>query len=120
MDKGKTLFAQLMNFLPWSTFTRLVALRWGSPGSHAHLRRAVSSHGFRPTHVSREPARHRDRPVGASRQALPHGVSREGRALDVIAKRCSTSTADANETRDWRIYAEFAQRLIAQARALPT
>ena len=26
--------------------------------------------------------------------------------------------ADANETRDWRIYAEFAQRLIAQARKL--
>ena len=25
---------------------------------------------------------------------------------------------DANETRDWRIYAEFAQRLIAQARRL--
>lgn len=26
--------------------------------------------------------------------------------------------ADANETRDWRIYAEFAQRLIVQARRL--
>src|ERR1700722_14400559 len=26
--------------------------------------------------------------------------------------------ADANESRDWRIYAEFAQRLIAQARRL--
>jgi Domain of unknown function (DUF4372) len=31
--------------------------------------------------------------------------------------RCST-LADANEARDWRIYAEFAQRLIAQARRL--
>ncbi len=27
-----------------------------------------------------------------------------------------STLADANETRDWRIYAEFAQRLIAQAR----
>jgi hypothetical protein len=29
-----------------------------------------------------------------------------------------STLADANETRDWRIYAEFAQHLIAQARAL--
>ena len=27
-----------------------------------------------------------------------------------------STLADANETRDWRIYAEFAHRLIAQAR----
>ena len=25
MNNGKTLFAQLMDFLPWSTFTRIVA-----------------------------------------------------------------------------------------------
>ena len=29
-----------------------------------------------------------------------------------------STLADANETRDWRIYAEFAHRLIAQARKL--
>ena len=29
-----------------------------------------------------------------------------------------STLADANEARDWRIYAEFAQRLIAQARKL--
>jgi hypothetical protein len=29
-----------------------------------------------------------------------------------------STLADANETRDWRIYAEFAQRLIGQARKL--
>ncbi len=29
-----------------------------------------------------------------------------------------STLADANEARDWRIYAEFAQRLIAQARRL--
>ena len=29
-----------------------------------------------------------------------------------------STLADANETRDWHIYAEFAQRLIAQARTL--
>ena len=25
MNTGKTLFAQLMDYLPWSTFTRIVA-----------------------------------------------------------------------------------------------
>ena len=28
MNTGKTLFAQLMDYLPWSTFTRIVA-RYG-------------------------------------------------------------------------------------------
>ena len=31
-----------------------------------------------------------------------------------------STLAEANETRDWQIYAEFAQRLIAQARRLYT
>ena len=57
-------------------------------------------------------------PFGASVQTLCHGLSRARPALDVIAERCSASTADANEARDWRIYAELAQRLIAQARKL--
>ena len=34
------------------------------------------------------------------------------------ASLASSTLADANERRDWRIYAEFAQRLIAQARKL--
>ena len=33
-----------------------------------------------------------------------------------LARR--STLADANDTRDWRIYTEFAQRLIAQARRL--
>ena len=44
-----------------------------------------------------------------SREALSHGLS-------TAVKR--STLADANETRDWRICADFAQRLIAQARAL--
>ena len=48
-------------------------------------------------------------PAFHQRQALPHGIPRQGSALDV---------ADANESRDWRIYADFAQVLIAIARPL--
>jgi hypothetical protein len=80
--------------------------------------RAVSGHGVCAADVPGKPPRHRDLSVGASRQALSHGVPQSGPALDVIAERCYASTADANETRDWRIYAELAQRLIAQARRL--
>jgi hypothetical protein len=48
-------------------------------------------------------------PLSAGRQAVLHGVSRTNPP---------STLADANEARDWRIYAEFAQRLIAQARRL--
>ena len=54
----------------------------------------------------------------ATNEALCDGLSRSRPARDVVAERCCASTADANETRDWRIYAELAQRLIAQARKL--
>jgi hypothetical protein len=32
VNRGKTLFAQLMDFLPWSTFTRIVARYGGDQG----------------------------------------------------------------------------------------
>ena len=31
MNTGKTLFAQLMDFLPWTTFTRIVDRYGGDP-----------------------------------------------------------------------------------------
>ena len=37
MNAGKTLFAQLMDFLPWSTFTRIVA-RYGGDARVRTLR----------------------------------------------------------------------------------
>lgn len=38
--------------------------------------------------------------------------------MGIRGKVARTTLADANETRDWRIYADFAQRLIATARRL--
>jgi Domain of unknown function (DUF4372) len=32
MNTGKTLFAQLMDFLPWTTFTRIVERHGGAIG----------------------------------------------------------------------------------------
>jgi hypothetical protein len=56
-------------------------------------------------------------PVGSTREAFAHGLSRTGAAIDPRLRR-GRLLADANEVRDWRIYAELAQRLIAQARRL--
>ena len=107
---GKTLFAQLMDFLPWSTFTRIVA-RYGGD---ARVRTLCCAEQYRAMAFAQLTYREslRDIEVCLSAQAskLYHMGFRE-------PVRRST-LADANETRDWRIYAEFAHRLIAQARKL--
>src|SRR5665811_2347657 len=107
---GKTLFAQLMDFLLWSTFTRIVA-RYGGD---ARVRTLCCAEQYRAMAFAQLTYREslRDIEVCLSAQAseLYHMGFRE-------PVRRSTLT-DANETRDWRIYAEFAHRLIAQARKL--
>src|SRR5450830_482645 len=107
---GKTLFAQLMDFLPWSKFTRIVA-RYGGD---ARVRTLCCAEQYRAMAFAQLTYREslRDIEVCLSAQAskLYHMGFRE-------PVRRST-LADANETRDWRIYAEFAHRLIAQARKL--
>ena len=110
MNVGKTLFAQLMDFLPWSTFARIVA-RYGGD---ARVRTLCCAEQYRAMAFAQLTYREslRDIEVCLSAQAgkLYHMGFRE-------PVRRST-LADANETRDWRIYAEFAHRLIAQARKL--
>jgi hypothetical protein len=105
MNTGKTLFAHLMD--PALDNPRALRRRQGR--SHADLRRTVSGHGLRPTDLPREPARHR-RCLSAQDAKLYHIGFREPIRRSTLA--------DANESRDWRIHADFAQRLIAQARAL--
>ena len=110
MYAGKTLFAQLMDFLPWSTFSRIVA-RYGGD---ARVRAMTCAEQFRVMAFAQLTYREslRDIEVCLSAQAskLYHMGFRE-------PVRRST-LADANESRDWRIYADFAQILIAQARTL--
>src|SRR6516162_8046102 len=99
-----------MDFLPWSTFTRIVA-RYGGD---ARVRTLYCTEQYRAMAFAQLTYREslRDIEVCLSAQAskLYHMGFRE-------PVRRST-LADANATRDWRIYAEFAQRLIAQARKL--
>jgi len=110
MNTGKTLFAQLMDFLPWTTFARYVQRYGGDRG----VRTLPCAEQFRVMAFAQLTYREslRDIEVCLTAQAtkLYHMGLRE-------PVRRST-LADANEARDWRIYADFAQRLIDQARKL--
>ena len=109
MHTGKTLFAQVMDFLPWKTFHRIVTRYRGD-----HRARTLScAEQFRCMAFAQLTYREslRDIEVCLSAQAA--------KLYHMGLRPVSRSTlADANERRDWRIYADFAQRLITQARKL--
>jgi Domain of unknown function (DUF4372)/Transposase DDE domain len=110
MNIGKTLFAQIMDFLPWSTFERIVA-RYDGNRAVRKLSCAAQYQVMAFAQLTyRESLRDIEACLSAQTAKLYHMGFRE-------PVRRST-LADANESRDWRIYAEFAQRLIVQARRL--
>ena len=110
MNTGKTLFAQIMDFLPWSTFLRIVQ-RYNGDHRVRHLRCAEQ---FRIMAFAQLTYRESLRDIEACLSAQAAKLYHMG-----LRGPVSRSTlADANESRDWRIYADFAQRLIAQARKL--
>jgi hypothetical protein len=110
MYSGKTLFAQVMDFLPWTTFERIVHRYRGD-----HRARVLTcAEQFRVMAFAqltyRESLRDIETCLSAQASKLYHMGFREP------VRRATL--ADANEARDWRIYAEFAQRLITRARKL--
>jgi hypothetical protein len=110
MYLGKTLFAQVMDFLPWKTFHRIVA-RYG--GNH-RVRTLSCAEQFRVMAFAqltyRESLRDIEVCLSAQTTKLYH--------MGIGAPVARATLADANETRDWRIYADFAQTLIVRARKL--
>ena len=110
MNTGKTLFAQLMDFLPWSTFSRIVSRYDGD----RRVRSMSCATQYRVMAFAqltyRESLRDIEACLSAQAAKLYHMGFREPIHRSTLS--------DANEARDWRIYAEFAQRLIAQARRL--
>lgn len=110
MYVGKTLFAQILDFLPWKTFHRIVARYDGD-----HRARTLScAEQFRVMAFAqltfRESLRDIEVCMAAQAAKLYHMGFREPIRRSTLA--------DANERRDWRIYADFAQVLIRQARQL--
>ena len=110
MNTGKTLFAQLMEFLPWDTFYRIVNRYRGD----YRVRTFRCSEQLRVMAFAqmtyRESLRDIEACLTSQTQKLYH--------MGISSAVCRSTLADANEMRDWGIYAELAQRLIAQARKL--
>jgi hypothetical protein len=111
MNQGKLVFAQLTEHLPLTTFRRCVARYQGEFRVRAFscldqfLCMAFAQLTFR------ESLREIEACLRAHVVKLYH--------MGIRSKRISRSTlADANEVRDWRIYADFAQSLIGIARRL--
>ena len=58
MYLGRTLFSQLVDFLPWKIFHRTGAVRLRPAGAIAFARQAVPSHVVCPTNLPRKPVQH--------------------------------------------------------------
>ena len=110
MNTGKTLFAQLMDFLPWSTFTRIVDRH----GGDRYMKSLACTEQFRVMAFAQLTYRESLRDIEVCLSAQAAKLYHMGFRHEI--KR--STLADANELRDWRIHAEFAQCLIAQARKL--
>ena len=110
MNLGKTLFAQLMDFLPWKRFHRINARR---NGDH-YVRYFSAAEQFRVMAFAQLAYRESLRDIEVCLAAQSAKLYHMG--LSQPVKRATL--ADANERRDWRIFAEFAQCLIDEARTL--
>jgi hypothetical protein len=108
MYVGQTLFAQIMDFLPWSTFHRIVERYAGN----YRVRTLNCAEQFRAMAFAQLTYRKSLRDIETCLSAQAVKLYHMGFHQPI---RRST-LADANEARDWRIYAEFAQRPIRQAR----
>jgi hypothetical protein len=110
MNVGKTLFAQVMEFVPWKTFGRIVERHKGDVGvrtlSCADLFRVMAFAQL----TWRESLRDIEACLAANQAKLFH--------MGMKAAPARSTLADALERRDWRIYHALAQRLIARAKAL--
>lgn len=110
MRAGKFVFAQLMEFLPWKRFQRLV-LKYGGD---RYVKQFSCANQFLCMAFAQLTYREGLRDIEACLRAHSAKLYHLG-----IRGQVSRSTlADANESRDWRIYAEFAQALIGRARPL--
>ena len=110
MNVGKTLFAQVMEFVPWKTFGRIIERHKGDAGvrtlSCADLFRLMAFAQL----TWRESLRDIEACLAANQTKLFH--------MGMKASPARSTLADALERRDWRIYHALAQRLIARAKAL--
>lgn len=110
MNQGRTLFAQVLDYAPHTAFRRCVE-RYGG---NYRVRSFTCWDQFLCMAFAQLTYRESLRDIEACLNASPERLYHLG-----IRGTVSRSTlADANERRDWRIYADFAQVLISEARRL--
>ena len=110
MYAGKLVFSQVMDHLPWHTFQRCVR-RYD--GNHK-VKSFQCSDQYRSMAFAQLTYRESLRDIETCLRAQASKLYHMG-----ITRGISRNTlANANQTRDWRLYADFAQRLIHTARRL--
>ena len=110
MYVGKTLFAQVMEFVPWTSFARIVQRHGGNSG----VRTLSCAEQFRAMAFAQLTWRESLRDIEASLSANAGKLYAMG--FRSAVKR--STLADANESRDWRIWCDLAALLIRRARNL--
>lgn len=110
MNVGKTLFAQVMEYVPWTSFARIVERYGGDSG----VRSLACTEQFRAMAFAQLTYRESLRDIETCLLANQTKLYSMGFRSSV--KR--STLADANEGRDWRIWADLAALLIKRARKL--
>ncbi len=107
---GKTLFAQVMEFVPWTSFARIVQRYGGNSG----VRALSCAEQFRAMAFAQLTWRESLRDIEASLSANASKLYAMG--FRSAVKR--STLADANESRNWLIWSDLAAVLIRRARKL--
>src|SRR5437868_7499220 len=110
MNIGRTVFSQLIEHLPNNDFQKCVARYDGE--------RYVKSFSCWDQFLSMVFAQLTYRESLRDIEACLHSIGGKLYHMGFRSKVARSTLADANEVRDWRIYADFAQVLIAIARPL--
>ena len=104
MNKGRTVFSELTTFLPIKKFRQCVKRYRGN-----YKVKYFSCLAFAQL-TYRESLRDIEACLRSAGNKLYH--------MGITTNVSKSTLADANENRDWRIYADFAQVLISEARSL--
>jgi hypothetical protein len=110
MYVGKTLFAQVMEFVPWTNFARIVQRHGGNSG----VRTLSCAEQFRAMAFAQLTWRESLRDIETSLSANASKLYAMG--FRSAVKR--STLADANESRNWLIWSDLAAVLIRRARKL--
>ena len=110
MHSGRTVFSQIMDFVPRHEFSRCVQRYRG----HYKVQKFSCQEQFRCMAFAQLTYRHSLRDIEVCLRAMGSRLYRMG-----IRSRVAKSTlADANENRDCRIYEDFAHYLMATAKTM--